>query len=64
MADRHAPDTIPTRRERRGEMTEEQSLYLHTLCDEIGVPYREDLTRGEAIELIDELQIQTGRARD
>ena len=63
MALRRTPERLPA--EKRGdEMTDDQRLYLHTLLDEVGEPYRDDLTGTQASELLDDLQIQTGRARD
>lgn len=45
-------------------MTAEQSTYLHTLCEETGQPFSDNLSRNQANELIDELQIKTGRMPD
>lgn len=64
MADRHAPEKRSARDERGEPMTEEQNEYLHTLCDEAGEPFRENLSRNQADELIDDLQIKTGRLPD
>lgn len=57
MIDQYSP-------ERRDAMTAEQSTYLHTLCEETGQPFSDNLSRNQANELIDELQIKTGRMPD
>lgn len=64
MADRHASEKQTIRGERRDPMTAEQSTYLHTLCDEAGEPFSDKLSRNQANEMIDELQIKTGRLPD
>jgi hypothetical protein len=42
-------------------MTGAQDSYLHTLAREAGEEVREELTRAEASEKIEELQARTGR---
>jgi hypothetical protein len=42
-------------------MTGAQDSYLHTLAREAGEPVKEDLTKAEASEKIEELQEKTGR---
>jgi hypothetical protein len=44
-------------------MTGAQDSYLHTLAREAREPVRENLTKAEASEKIDELQQKTGRGR-
>jgi hypothetical protein len=44
-------------------LTGAQDSYLHTLAREAGEPVREDLTKAEASEKIDELQQKTDRGR-
>lgn len=44
-------------------MTGPQRSYLQTLAREAGRDLPEDLTKGQASKLIDELQAQTGRGR-
>jgi hypothetical protein len=43
------------------QMTGAQDSYLHTLAREAGEPVRENLTKAEASEKIDELRQKTGR---
>jgi hypothetical protein len=64
MADRHTPDPQQPQGKRAEPMTAEQSTYLHTLCDETGEPFTDQLTRTQANEKIDELQLKTGRLPD
>ena len=45
-------------------MTGAQRSYLHTLAEEAGETVRDDLTKAEASQLIDELQARTGRGQD
>ncbi len=42
-------------------MTGPQRSYLHTLAQEAGEEVPEDVTKGQASDLIDDLQKQTGR---
>jgi hypothetical protein len=42
-------------------MTGAQDSYLHTLAREAGEKVKEDLTKAEASEKIEELQVKTGR---
>ena len=42
-------------------MTGAQKSYLHTLATEAGEDIKDDLTKAEASEKIDELQHKTGR---
>ena len=42
-------------------MTDAQASYLKTLCEEAGEPFRGDLTKAEASEMIDKLQKKTDR---
>jgi len=42
-------------------MTGAQESYLHTLAREAGEPVKDELTKAEASEKIDELQEKTGR---
>ncbi|HEX6360444.1 DUF3072 domain-containing protein [Actinophytocola sp.] len=42
-------------------MTGPQESYLHTLAREAGVEVPGGLTKAQASELIDELQVRTGR---
>ncbi|MFL5338616.1 MAG: DUF3072 domain-containing protein [Gemmataceae bacterium] len=42
-------------------MTGAQDSYVHTLAREAGEPVPTDLTKAEASEKIDELQLKTGR---
>ena len=63
MTDDHAPN-LSRQNERHQPMTPEQGEYLHTLCDEAGEPFTEKLSRGQANEKIDELQMKTGRLPD
>jgi hypothetical protein len=44
-------------------MTGAQDSYLHTLAREAGEPVREDLTKAEASETLDERQHKPGRGR-
>jgi hypothetical protein len=44
-------------------MTGAQDSYLHTLAREAGEPVKEDLTKAEASQKIDELQEKTGRGK-
>lgn len=64
MADRHTPEKRREPKAQREPMTNEQREYLHTLCDEAGEPFTEKLSRNQANEKIDELQIKTGRLPD
>lgn len=64
MADRHAPEKREGRGKRHDRMTEEQNTYLHTLCQEAGEPCPKNLSQKQANELIDDLQIKTGRLPD
>lgn len=43
------------------KMTDAQASYLKTLCEEAGEPFKADLTKAEASEMIDKLQKKTGR---
>lgn len=45
-------------------MTGAQKSYLHTLCEEAGVDFDENLSKAEASKRIDELQQLTGRGKD
>jgi hypothetical protein len=44
-------------------MTGPQRSYLHTLCQEAGESFDENLTKAEASKRIDELQRRTGRGK-
>ena len=44
-------------------MTGAQDSYLHTLAREAGEDVREDLTKAEASEKIEQLQDKTGRGK-
>ena len=44
-------------------MTGPQRSYLHTLAQEAHVEVPDDLTKGHASELIDDLQARTGRGQ-
>ncbi|GGP62512.1 DUF3072 domain-containing protein [Saccharothrix coeruleofusca] len=44
-------------------MTGPQESYLHTLAQEAGEQVPEELTKGEASRLIDQLQQKTGRGQ-
>jgi hypothetical protein len=44
-------------------MTGPQRSYLHTLAREAGEKVKDDLTKAEASERIDELQAKTGRGK-
>ena len=45
-------------------MTGAQDSYLYTLARKAGAEVREDLTKAEASEKIDDLRQKTGRGRD
>ena len=64
MADRHAPDNGVVRAERHDAMTDDQRLYLSTLCSECGEPVPVALNHRQANDLIADLQIRTGRPLD
>jgi hypothetical protein len=44
-------------------MTGPQRSYLHTLCQEVGESFDENLTKAQASKRIDELQRRTGRGK-